>query len=76
MENNCKHKKIKYFANKDIVLCLDCAEVWQRYTFKVGKVEKDLIIKMRKDGHTFAEIGKQLGVTRQRVQQIYKKVNN
>jgi len=42
------------------------------YVKCMSKERLTKIVKLRKEGYTFEEIGRLLGITRQRVHQIYK----
>lgn len=66
----CVHKEIRYFELKKKAVCLDCGEEFYNLSVKIDHREK--ILTMKERGYTFEEIGKHLGLTKQRVHQIYK----
>jgi len=68
----CEHKNLKYFELSNKVICLDCGCEWFKIDCKVSEDIKNTILTMRSEGKTFNEIGKTVGISRQRVFQIYK----
>ena len=71
-EQQCEHKNLKYFSLKDKVICLGCGNEWYQYSSRISEQTKQIISKMRKEGATFEDIGKVVGVSRQRIHQIYR----
>ena len=70
----CNHDNLKYFKEKDIVMCIDCADKWYRSQNKKFVDRNDKIINMINNGHTFQAVGDKFDLTRQRIHSIYNSI--
>jgi len=70
-DGNNKNNKLENL----ICLCKNCHGDCHDFLRNIKKIPMSIIKKMKNQGKTFVEIGKKFGVSRQRIHQIFKKLN-